>query len=136
MVHDISDIPVDMSKLANFLKWKIATAVCFGIMVLFWLIFRLGMLPFSIVRASLFESHLVLETGETPLDCFIVYRSFFIHLLILITALHAAWFGMFIRMGYYLVFKGETHDLSEHKSGEDQTLIPGNSSAASKDKDE
>jgi hypothetical protein len=136
MVHDISDIPVDMSKLANFLKWKVATAICFGIMVLFWLIFRLGMLPFSIVRASLFESHLVLETGETPLACFIVYRSFFILLLILIIALHAAWFGMFIRMGYYLVFKGETHDLSEHKTGEDQTLIPNSSSEGSKNKDE
>jgi len=25
LVHDISDIPVDMSKLANFMKWKVAT---------------------------------------------------------------------------------------------------------------
>ncbi|KAI2501630.1 TRAM-like protein [Fragilaria crotonensis] len=123
MVHDLSDIPVDLSKLANFLKWKAATAACFGTMVLFWLIFRLGMLPFVILKSSIYNGHLVLETGVTPLDCFVVYRSFFVALVIAIVMLHAAWFSMFIQMGYLLIFKGETHDLSEHKKGEDQTIV-------------
>jgi hypothetical protein len=123
MVHDLSDIPVDLSKLANFLKWKAATAACFATMVLFWLIFRLGMLPFVILKSSIYDGHLVLETGVTPLDCFVVYRSFFVALLIAIVMLHAAWFSMFIQMGYLLIFKGETHDLSEHKKGEDQSIV-------------
>ena len=124
MVHDISDVPVDLSKLANFLKWKAATAACFAAMVLLWLIFRLGMLPFVILRSAINEGHLILETGEAPVDCFVVYRSFFILLLISIVMLHAAWFSMFIRMGYILIFKGEAHDLSEHKKGEDQAVLP------------
>ena len=124
MVHDISDVPVDLSKLANFLKWKAATAAGFGTMVLCWLVLRLGMLPFVILRASINDGHLVLETGEAPLDCFVVYRSFFILLLFTIVMLHAAWFTMFIQMGYMLIFKGEAHDLSEHKKGEEQTVVP------------
>ena len=32
---------------------------------------------------------------------------------------------MFLQMGYILIFKGEAHDLSEHKKGEDQNLVPG-----------
>jgi hypothetical protein len=124
MVHDISDVPVDLSKLANFLKWKTATSVCFVSMVLLWLIFRLTILPFVILKSTIYESHLVLETGQATQDCYVVYQSLFVLLLSLIILLHALWFSMFIRMGYILVFKGEAHDLSEHKKGEDQTMVP------------
>mmetsp|Transcript_1619 Transcript_1619/g.2219 ORF Transcript_1619/g.2219 Transcript_1619/m.2219 type:complete len:407 (+) Transcript_1619:88-1308(+) len=117
MVHDISDIPVDLSKLANFLKWKVATAICFLTMVIFWIVFRLSVLPFVIYRSVIYESHLVMENGIDP-KLWLAYRALFIFLLGAIIFLHAAWFLMFIKMGYYLVFKGETHDFSEHKKGE------------------
>ena len=41
-----------------------------------------------------------------------------------IILLHVLWFTMFLRMGYILVFKGEDHDLSEHKKGEQQNGTP------------
>lgn len=125
MVHDLSDIPVDFSKLANFLKWKAATAMCFLTMVLCWLYFRLGILPFTIVRSVLTQSQHVLDPpSDVPHDCYVVYQGLFKVLLMLIVLLHTLWFWMFIQMGYYLVFKGETHDLSEHKKGEDQKAVP------------
>ena len=42
LVHDISDVPVDLSKLANFLKWKRATTICFASMCLLWALFAIG----------------------------------------------------------------------------------------------
>ena len=41
-------------------------------------------------------------------------------LLIGITTLHVFWFLILIRILYRLVMKGERHDLSEHKQGEEQ----------------
>ena len=120
LVHDISDVPVDLSKLANFLKWKMTTALCFFIMVLFWLIFRLTILPFVIYRSVIWESWMVLEGGQVEPIYFCAYQPFFVFLVGLVILLHVLWFYMFLQMGYLLVVKGERHDLSEHKNGEQQ----------------
>jgi hypothetical protein len=118
LVHDISDIPVDLSKLANFLKWKATTAVCFATMVGIWLITRLYILPFIIYRSVLLESWLVCSNGYIPPIYHIMYKPIFAVLIGLLIFLHLFWFTMFIRMGYVLVLKGEAHDYSEHKKGE------------------
>lgn len=118
LVHDISDVPVDLSKLANFLKWKRATAICFCSMCVLWLIFRLGILPFVIYKSVLTESKIMLEDGYIDPLYYLCYRYPFYYLIGQIIMLHVAWFLMFIRMGYLLVFRGECHDLSEHKNGE------------------
>lgn len=121
MVHDISDVPVDFSKLANFMKWKAATAACFFTMVVLWFIFRLSVLPFVIYKSVLYEAIYVLEDGLIDPKMYLAYWYFFVLLLAAIILLHATWFLMFIKMGYYLIFKGEAHDFSEHKKGEKQT---------------
>jgi hypothetical protein len=122
MVHDFSDVPVDMSKLANFLKWKRATAVCFFLMVLGWMMTRLYILPVTIYGSTLTESHYVLQTGKIPPVLYGFFRPFFFVGLGLLILLHTAWFAMFIKMGYMLIFKNEVHDLSEHKKGESQHI--------------
>ena len=121
LVHDVSDVPVDLSKLANFLKRKTATAICFATMVLMWCITRLGILPFVIFKSVLKESFLLCTSGAfvDPL-LYVYYQPFFVFGLATLILLHLAWFTMFIQMGYFLVFKGEAHDLSEHKNGESQ----------------
>jgi len=121
MVHDISDVPVDLSKLANFLKWKTATVICFATMCVMWFIFRLCILPFVIYKSVLTESILILEDGRVDPKFYLTYRHFFYYLVGQIILLHIAWFVMFLRMGYLLVSKGEAHDLSEHKNGEKQS---------------
>lgn len=122
MVHDFSDVPVDMSKLANFLKWKRATAVCFFLMVLGWMMTRLYILPVTIYGSTLTESHYVLQTGKLPPMLYGFFRPFFFVGLGLLILLHTAWFAMFVKMGYMLIFKNEVHDLSEHKKGETQHI--------------
>ncbi|KAG7343720.1 TLC domain containing protein [Nitzschia inconspicua] len=118
LVHDISDIPVDLSKLANFLKWKATTAMCFATMVWVWMLTRLTILPFVIYRSVLWESWLLCQNGYIPPIYHVLYKPVFAVLIGLLILLHFIWFSMFIRMGYILVCKGEAHDLSEHKKGE------------------
>ena len=132
MVHDISDVPVDLSKLANFLKWKVSTAICFATMVAFWFYYRLIVLPFTIFKAVLFETILLVEHDFVDEIFYKCYQPFFAVLIGLIILLHLVWFGMFLQMGYLLVFKGETHDLSEHKKGESQEVISGDSNGVKK----
>ena len=118
LVHDISDVPVDLSKLANFLKWKVSTATCFFLMVLVWCCTRLGVLPFTIYRSILTEGWMVCSSGVVDPIYYVHFRHFFNTLMGLLIFLHLAWFTMFIQMGYVLIRKGEAHDLSEHKKGE------------------
>jgi TLC domain len=119
LVHDIADVPVDLSKLANFLKWKWTTLACFTVMTLVWLYTRLTILPFTIYRCTVKEGHYVLQEG-IPVLCFLAYRHFFYVFLGLLILLHLAWFVMFLRMYYTFWVKMECHDLSEHKNGEEQ----------------
>ena len=120
LIHDISDVPVDLSKLANFLKWKISTAVCFATMVVMWCITRLCVLPFVIFRSVLNESFSVCTAGSLDPLIYVFYKPFFVFGVAVLIILHLAWFTMFIQMGWFLIFKGEAHDLSEHKAGESQ----------------
>lgn len=120
LVHDLSDIPVDMSKLANFMKWKIATAFCFTLMLITWIIFRLGVLPFVIFRSIIVESPEMYSDGELDVSVYHLYLPLFNILIGGLIGLHSFWFFIIVRIGIYLVTKGETHDLSEHKQGEDQ----------------
>ena len=130
LVHDISDVPVDMSKLANFLKWKVTTAGCFVAMVIAWFMTRLVVLPFVIYKSILFESWMVIgDTTNSNLNLgvevlyFVCYRQLFYVAMGLLIVLHLAWFTMFLQMGWVLLRKGEAHDLSEHKTGEEQLLL-------------
>lgn len=119
-VHDVSDITVDLSKLANFLKWKITTIVCFLVMTVNWVVTRLYILPFVIYKTTLTKSHILMAEGASPLH-FICYRHFFYVIFGLLIALHFLWFLMFLRILSAMIMKFEVHDYSEHKKGEKQT---------------
>lgn len=120
LVHDMSDVPVDLSKLANFLKWKKTTISFFVLMILVWLATRMFIFPVVIMRSVFFETHLLMiEYGgivkQVHHDAWKVVIA---GLLICILALQFLWFGMMLKIGFVLVSKGETHDLTEHKKGE------------------
>ncbi|KAL7430742.1 hypothetical protein ACHAXH_004984, partial [Discostella pseudostelligera] len=123
LVHDLSDVPVDMSKLANFVKWKITTIFCFVGMVIMWMITRLYIFPFVICRAVVLEiyEYLVWRDGAS-LDpaMYNAYYLFFYVLLGSLVLLHLTWFLILLRIGWTLVSTGERHDYTEHKSGEKQ----------------
>jgi hypothetical protein len=123
LIHDLSDVPIDMSKLANFVKWKATTIICFVVMVLMWIITRLTIFPFVIFRSVLFESYeyMVIKGSMDP-ALYEAYCYIFYSLLGSLVLLHVTWFLILLRIGWTLVSKGETHDYSEHKTGEKQGL--------------
>jgi hypothetical protein len=122
LVHDVSDIPVDLSKLANFLKWSVTTIVFFFTMMVSWFVTRLYILPFVIFRALLFKAIYMCEDPDFPFLLYICYRHVFWSLMGLLILLHLQWFLMFIRMFITLATKREIHDYSEHKAGEPNTF--------------
>ncbi|KAL3822165.1 hypothetical protein ACHAXA_008181 [Cyclostephanos tholiformis] len=121
LIHDLSDVPIDMSKLANFVKWKYTTIACFAFMVLMWIITRLAIFPFVICRAIVMDSREYLVTRGT-LDPALhdAYYLLFYALLGALVLLHVTWFVILLRIGWTLVTTGERHDYSEHKGGERQ----------------
>ncbi|KAL7534688.1 hypothetical protein ACHAXR_006758 [Thalassiosira sp. AJA248-18] len=121
LIHDLSDVPIDMSKLANFVKWKVTTIVCFVAMVLLWVVTRLTIFPFVICRAVVVESYeyLVLKGTLDP-ALHDAYYALFYFLLGALVLLHITWFLILLRIGWTLVSTGERHDYSEHKKGEKQ----------------
>lgn len=121
LVHDLSDVPVDLSKLCNFLKWKVSTLVCFFSMVLVWLATRLYILPVTIYGAILTQSQYLVQDG-LPVLLYVHYRYMFYILVGLLIILHLAWFVMFLQMLGTFVKRNECHDLSEHKGGEVQPV--------------
>eukprot|EP00956_Cyclotella_meneghiniana_P016422 scaffold25924_cov69-Cyclotella_meneghiniana.AAC.5 len=123
LIHDLSDVPIDMSKLANFVKWKITTITCFVVMVLLWVLTRLTIFPFVIFRSVLFESYeYMVVKGKLDPALYEAYCYIFYALLGALVLLHVTWFLILLRIGWTLVSKGETHDYSEHKSGEKQGI--------------
>lgn len=108
---------MDLSKLANFLKWKWTTVACFASMVIVWKLTRLYVLPFVIYKSVLTQSHYVLQEGLSPL-LYLTYRYFFYVLMFFLIVLHCAWFMMFIQIAHSIVTKSEVHDYTEHKNGE------------------
>lgn len=119
LVHDLSDVPVDLSKLANFMKWKWITIACFTLNCIVWCITRLTILPFVIFRSAVLESHYLLERGLDPL-LWIFFRKIFISLMVVLILLHFTWFLMFMKMWQTFFQKSEVHDYSEHKTGENK----------------
>uniref|UniRef100_A0A7S0K9L3 TLC domain-containing protein n=1 Tax=Leptocylindrus aporus TaxID=1398097 RepID=A0A7S0K9L3_9STRA len=120
MIHDISDVPVDLSKLANFVKAKTLTVICFITLLVFWLSCRLIVFPFVIFRSIWTESALIINTSSLGGVNYLCLRLLFSSLIGSLILLHVYWFFLLIRILLVLAFKGETHDLSEHKDGEKQ----------------
>lgn len=124
LLHDISDVPVDLSKLANFLKWKFTTLICFCTMVVTWFYTRLYLLPVWIFYKSIIQhDKLLVRKGLSPL-VYLCYRDIFYAGMVTLIVLHFTWFLMFLKMLLSIVMKWEFHDYSEHKKGEqDETAL-------------
>ena len=66
---------------------------------------------------------------------FYAFQPVFMMLLSILVLLHATWFSMFVKMGYVLATKGETHDMTEHKKGEKDPVPSPKSARNSPNKD-
>ena len=116
VIHDVSDVPVDMSKLAHFVKWDKTTVVCFLTMVVVWIITRMTFLPFVIVKSVWYESELVLDNPSLDPRFYKMYFFVFMGLLTGITMLHYFWFSMFIKIAKDMTKGKPIEDHTEKKN--------------------
>ena len=112
-MHDISDVPVDLAKLANFVKWHKATAAAFGLLCVMWFITRLYVLPVTIWLSVFTESAYLCEGNPAHFQVYYYgWMPIFLVLLAALIGLHVVWFSMFIEMAYKLIKHNEAVDVS------------------------
>ena len=101
IVHDVSDVPIDLSKLANFMKWKAATICCFVAMVIMWIAMRLYLFPFVICKSIVTEHYdgIVVNGIVDPAPQQAYYPPFYF-LLGSLLLLHITWFLILLRIGW------------------------------------
>ena len=103
------------------MKLKTMTVICFIMLLICWIFFRLGVLPFVLIRSIMNrETEVVLIDGYVDYHEYVGYQAMFQMLLCSLAALHLFWFVVLVRILLVLALKGETHDLTEHKKGEKQ----------------
>ncbi|KAL7533640.1 hypothetical protein ACHAWF_004570 [Thalassiosira exigua] len=119
LIHDVSDVPIDLSKLANFVKWKVTTIVCFTLMVFMWAVTRLLVFPFVLCWSCYYESkEYLVDKGTLDPASYGAYCYLFHGPMWTLVLLHITWFLILLRIGWTLVSTGERHDYSEFKGGE------------------
>ena len=118
VTHDFSDITVDLSKIANFMRWKYTTYTAFFTLIVVWIITRLWILPFEIWRSVIYESPLFVEASGVHPEIYHTFKPMFVGLVGGLVILHYIWFSMIVKIALLIVLKGETQDLTEHKKGE------------------
>jgi len=113
-LHDTADIVVNLCRICNGLNLKIPTSFFYFLMVASWFYTRLFLLPYFIYLG--FTS---LKFPE-PVAHFqpLVYLE--ITFLMVMQLLHVFWFGLFLKMGYRLVMKGEQKDLVQTVESDDK----------------
>jgi hypothetical protein len=130
VIHDVSDIPGIVAKLANSVKYKATAGASFAMTIICWYALRLHILPFTVLRSILYESHLIIP-GVDEIYHRVYTHGIFTYMIAILIVLHAVWFLMFLKIAYAFTFKGEMHDLTVHKEGEEDELQKANSAGLS-----
>ncbi|CAD5121665.1 DgyrCDS10153 [Dimorphilus gyrociliatus] len=100
-VHDAVDGWLESAKLAKYLKFSKLTDVLFIIFASVWVITRLCIFPFYLIRSTLFESEAVMQGKYVPAH--VLFNILLITLLIL----HIYWFYLICRMLHKYLISGE-----------------------------
>ena len=103
-LHDLGDIFANICRLFNRIDWHYLTIITFLINMIIWFYTRLMILP-----AYIFAIFTEVRFPEpvTHFQPIIWIEAIF---LMNMQLLHILWFGMFCKMGFDLVVKGERRD--------------------------
>ncbi|MCL4115490.1 UNVERIFIED_CONTAM: hypothetical protein GTU68_021093 [Idotea baltica] len=90
-VHEVADIPLLLAKICGYAGFNSAMDYLFVIFILTWVATRLFLFPFWILKNSIFEAHITLNT---------MYPIYYIFngLLLLLLGFHAVWTYLIIQM--------------------------------------
>lgn len=102
VVHDIADVPLQLSKLFIYLKWKRSCDTCFAIFAIVWIVTRCIYFPFSIVASTALYAHTIVPMHP-------VYYIFNM-LLSSLAVLHYYWTYFILRIIVNTAIKGQIED--------------------------
>ncbi|XP_061471230.1 ceramide synthase 5 isoform X2 [Rhineura floridana] len=117
-VHDVSDIFLEVAKLANYAKYQRFCDATFVLLCVVFLVTRLGIYPIRILNTTLFESWEIIG----PFPSWWLFNG----LLLTIQVLHVIWFYYIIRIAYKALARGkvckdERSDVESSSEEEDVT---------------
>ena len=123
LLHDASDVPLDLLRLATAFKWKLGQLIFFPITLIFWIYWRLWYLPVKVMNSVNSESvSFIFNLGcaptfctwtEYPLNC-LLEKGSFLTLLGTLFILHIVWFWLLLKKGYReLVVSGKPQKKTE-----------------------
>lgn len=112
LIHDIADIPLHMSKMLIYLKWKKLCDAVFALFSIVWIVTRCGIFPLYIVANTLFYA-----TSIVPMHP--VYYIFNM-LLCMLVLLHFFWTYFILRM---IVSNAVTGKIEDDRSSSDESLL-------------
>lgn len=148
-VHDVSDIFVDLLKMANYLKVEgragfFMTEIAYVSCVLSWIYYRLYQFPFRAIYASFVEplrhlakhprvASVVLGLEWFPPDL-PLYTELNL-LLFTLLALHVYWFHLFLMIGWRIINEGPREASRQEYEGDSDTEDVATSADAADAKD-
>ncbi|XP_029652332.1 ceramide synthase 5-like [Octopus sinensis] len=124
IVHDIVDPSLVAAKMAKYSKKQTLCEIVFGVFAALWMISRLGIYPFWVLRSVYFEIH----DHVASFPSFIVFAS----LLFILQILHIVWTYMIIRIAFQKYTHGQINqdvrsDTEEEDDDDDfidETTVP------------
>ena len=112
LVHDVADIPLQISKILIYLEWKKLCDAVFAFFAILWIITRCGIYPFVIVYNVLFDA-----TDFVPMHpVYYIFSS----LLTSLAVLHFYWTYFILRIIVNSAVKGKVED--ERSSSEEEPV--------------
>lgn len=122
LVHDISDVFLEFAKMAKYAKLENTTTVGFILLSIAFVMTRLVILPFFVIRSVIFDGMVILK----PFNGFL--KVLFLSL-ILLQILHLYWFSHLIKTAYSFITGQEKRDSrseSEASATEENGVVRNN----------
>ncbi|ONK77183.1 uncharacterized protein A4U43_C02F3950 [Asparagus officinalis] len=91
-LHDTSDVFLEAAKIFKYLEMETGALICFGLFAISWLILRLIVFPFWIIKAFSYDSRLVVDdfpmsmyyTGSTLLITLLIFHIYWWRLICIV----------------------------------------------------
>jgi len=123
IVHDFSDIFLELAKMFHYAKLNTPCDVIFGIFVVAWIFTRLGLFPTWILFSATIEAPQMVE----------MFPAYYIFngLLSVLLVLHVIWTYFILKIAFHAVLAKKDEELRDSRSdSEDETMSESDHDAA------
>lgn len=110
LLHDACDVWMEGAKIAKYCGKEGLATVLFGTFTVTWLLLRLILFPFVIIRSTLTESCKVIDWDFE----YYVFNA----LLCMLLVLHVNWFRLILRIIWIKLSTGTAHDVREDEDSD------------------